>query len=85
MTYRNYTVTVGTEPSEYGSECTAENGERFAVYLAMLIAEEFEGVRVIVRDNRGPVNGPDAETCEEIRLWIQETGFPLCMEAEGRA
>jgi hypothetical protein len=80
MSYRKYTVTVGTEPSEYGSDCTPEQGERFAVYLAMLIAEEFEGVRVIVRDNSGPVSGPNAETCDEIRSWIQETGFPLCME-----
>jgi hypothetical protein len=80
MSYRKYTVTVGTEPSLYGSDCTPEQGERFAVYLAMLVAEEFESIRVIVRDNSGPVRGPDAETCEEIRSWIQETGFPLCME-----
>ena len=79
MSYRKYTVTVGTEPSEYGSACTVEQAERFAVFLAMLIAEEFEGVRVIVRDNSGPVNGPDAETCEEIRAWIEETGFPVCV------
>jgi len=81
MSYQKYAVTVGTESSEYGSDCTPEQGERFAVYLAMLIAEEFEGVRVIVRDNRGPVNGPDAETCEEISTWIQETGFPVALLA----
>ena len=84
MTYRHYSVTVGTEPSEYGSECTQAQADSCADMLAQLIAEEFEGIRVNVRENGHPVSGPDAEVCEEIRLWIQETGFPIAVAEGGR-
>lgn len=82
MAYRQYSVTVGTEPSEYGSFCTEARADSCADVLAQLIAEEFEGIRVNVRENGSPVRGPDAEVCEEIRLWIHETGFPIAV-AEG--
>jgi hypothetical protein len=81
MNYRNYTVTVGTDPSEYGSECSQEQAERIAEYLAQLIAEEFEGICVNVRENGSAVRGSEAQVCEEISTWIQDTGFPIALLA----
>lgn len=84
MNYSRYNITIGTDPAEYGSYCTEAQAESCADMLAQLIAEEFEGIRVRVRENGHPVSGPDAETCEEIRLWIQETGFPIAVAEGGR-
>jgi hypothetical protein len=81
MSYQKYAVTVGTEPSEYGSECSQEQAQRIAEYLAQLIAEEFEGIRVNVKENGSAVRGPEAQVCEEISTWIQGTGFPVALLA----
>jgi len=81
MNHSQYSVTVGTEPSEYGSECSKERAEQIAEYLSQLIAEEFEGIRVNVRENGSAVRGPEAQVCEEISTWIQDTGFPVALLA----
>jgi hypothetical protein len=80
MNYSRYSVFIGTDPAEYGSYCTQAGADSCAEMLAQLIAEEFDGIRVNVRENGSAVRGPDGDVCEEIRLWIQETGFPIAAE-----
>ena len=77
MRYRQYTVTVGTDPVEYGFLGTEAEAISCADMLAQLIADEFEAIRVNVRESGGPVCGPDAQVCDEIRLWIQTQGTPI--------
>jgi hypothetical protein len=82
--YSDYSVTVATDASYYGPECRQEEAESLAGFLAELIAEEFAGIRVSVSEMGGPVRGPQGDVCEEIRLWIEEEGFRIAMQATAK-
>ena len=68
--FSDYTVSISTDPSYYGSECTAADADRIASSLANLIKSEFPGISVTASGR--PVSGPDSETCDEIRRWVED-------------
>ena len=70
--YSEYTVTVGTDPGYYGSQCSEEDGKRIAESIADLIRSEFAGILINMSDTGRPVTGPDSEVVEEIRIWIED-------------
>lgn len=73
--YDGYAVTVSDDPSYYGPECTAPDAQRIASDLAAMIEREFPGITVNRTSTAGtqkPVSGPDAETCEAIRVWVEQ-------------
>lgn len=72
MKYEKYTVSVSYDCAAYGSECTREQADKIAPYLAQLIEEEFPGIRVaLVWEGGSSATGPEGSVCEEIDGWIQ--------------
>jgi hypothetical protein len=69
--YNEYGLGVTTDPRYYGSECTQDDADRIAANLAAMIEDKFPGICVTITSERG-VYGPDSETVEEIRMWVQE-------------
>ena len=69
--YSEYSVTVGTDPGYYGSQCSEEDGRRIAESIADLIRREFVGIQINMSDTGRPVTGPDSQVVEEIREWVE--------------
>lgn len=69
--YSEYKARIPGEPSDHFSDCTYEEAVRVRNRLSWLIENAFPGV-CIVNQKWGCVEGPDAETCCEMQIWIQE-------------
>ena len=74
MNYHEYTVAISTDPTYYGSECTAQDAVRIAHALYYLIRDEFPGVTVRTGSEIGGrgVTGPDDAVIRQIEGWIAE-------------
>lgn len=74
MTYQNYTVSVSTDPTYYGSECTHDDAVRIASSIASLIRGEFPGIDVRTGSDIGGrgVTGPDDAIVRQIEECISE-------------
>lgn len=68
MNFSEYTVSVTTEPSYYGSNCTQSDADRIAGSLTSLIEGQFPGVNVV--RSEGKTTGPDSGTVDDINDWI---------------
>ena len=68
--FGEYSVSISTDPSYYGAACTQDDARMISATLANLIRGEFPGINVTTSGR--PVSGPDNETCEEIRRWIED-------------
>lgn len=67
--YSDYSVRISNEPSYYGSECSQADANRIAASLTKMIETEFPGIRVTTSGR--DYTGPDSDTCEEIRAWVE--------------
>jgi phosphoglucomutase len=68
--FAGYIAPVSNDPAFYGGECTQEDADRISDDLSKMIIAEFPGITVTYSE--GKVTGPDSETVEEIRVWIEE-------------
>ena len=72
--YQNYSVTVSTDPTYYGSECSHHDAVRIASGIADMIRSEFPGIDVRIGSDIGGrgVTGPDDAIVRQIENWIAE-------------
>jgi hypothetical protein len=72
--FSEYTISISTEPSYYGSEATQATVESFFTTITTMLSEEFPGVST-VRFSDGmkssKTTGPDETVCDEIDRWIE--------------
>lgn len=70
--YHEYSVTVSTDPTYYGSECSPQDAVRIASNIASLIRGEFPGIDVRIGSDIGGrgVTGPDDAIVRQIEDWI---------------
>ena len=69
QSFDEYSVCVSDEPEYYGPNCTQADAYRIAENLSGMVMLEFPGITVTTYGR--PVCGPDSETCEEIRQWVE--------------
>ena len=75
MKYNAYTVSISTDPTYYGSECTADDAGRIVEQLAAMFAAQFPGITTVEHhdgEGSGKTTGPDESIVEEINLWIED-------------
>lgn len=73
--FSEYTVYVGNDESNYGSECTREQAVKIADSIQSMIENQYPGINVIRTEEIGastPTSGPDQNVIDDIHAWIQE-------------
>ena len=68
MNYSKYSVSISSDPSYYGSDCTQADADRIAASLTKMIEGEFPGISVTTSGSK--TTGPDSEVIDEINVWI---------------
>ena len=68
--YSKYTVTVETDPSYYGSQCSPDEVIRLAMALSDRIEAELPGINVNLAQNKRVTSGPNEIVSTEIDAWI---------------
>ena len=72
MNFSEYTVTIGTDPEYYGSECTEAEAAEIVKKLAALVAGKFPGINIEFDPYARRFSGPDEGTVDEIIDWIRD-------------
>lgn len=75
INYSEYTVCVGNDESNYGSDVTRAEATTIADTLQQMIEAEFPGINVRRTEESGeptPTRGPDDVIIEEIDRWVQD-------------
>ena len=73
--YSEYTVCVGNDECNYGSDCTREQVVKIADSIQSMIEAEFPGINVRRTEEIGvptPTTGPDTAVIDEINQWVQD-------------
>ena len=71
--YSEYEVRVSNDPSYYGSECDADDGDRIASAICRLIENQFPGIQTelwMECHSSSSTTGPNDNVCDEINEWI---------------
>ena len=72
--YSEYEVRVSNDPSYYGSECDADDGDRIANAICELIEEQFPGIQTELWNEchcSSATTGPNEDTVNSIDEWIE--------------
>jgi hypothetical protein len=72
--YSEYEVRVSNDPSYYGSECDADDGDRIANAICELIEAEFPGIQTELWmdcSSSSSTTGPNQDTVDSIDEWIE--------------
>ena len=72
--YSEYEVRVSNDPSYYGSECDADDGDRIANAICELIEEQFPGIQTELWydcSSSSSTTGPNQDTVDDIDGWIE--------------
>ena len=72
--YSEYEVRVSNDPSYYGSECDADDGDRIANAICELIEEQFPGIQTELWMEchcSSATTGPNEDTVNSIDEWIE--------------
>ena len=72
--YSEYEVRVSNDPSYYGSECDADDGDRIANAICELIEEQFPGIQTELWMEchcSSSTTGPNQDTVDSIDEWIE--------------
>ena len=72
--YSEYEVRVSNDPSYYGSECDADDGDRIANAICELIEAEFPGIQTELWMEchcSSSTTGPNQDTVDSIDEWIE--------------
>ena len=76
MKYTEYTAQIISDPSYYGSECSATDATEITKRLTAMIERNFEGITVREWTNTiggsASTLGPDQSACDEINQWISD-------------
>ena len=73
--FSGYRVSISTEPSYYGSDCSSGDAVRIVNNLDEMIRNEFPGIQTQKwHDGNGSsaTTGPDETVVAEINRWISE-------------
>lgn len=73
--FSGYRVSISTEPSYYGSDCSSGDAVRIVNNLDEMIRNEFPGIQTQKwNDGAGSsaTTGPDETVVAEINRWISE-------------
>jgi len=73
--YNEYTVCVGNDESNYGSDCTREQAVKIADGIQKMIETQFPDITVRRTEEIGaptPTTGPDSTVIDEIDQWVQD-------------
>ena len=87
MQYHDYTITISSDPSTCGSECTPEQSARITVKWVDLINAQFAGIRLAVIPDICPtiVMGEKQAIIDEITNWLNKNYFLACQLPEAVA
>jgi len=72
--YSEYEVRVSNDPSYYGSECDADDGDRIANAICELIEGQFPGIQTELWmdcTSSSSTTGPNQDTVDSIDEWIE--------------
>lgn len=72
--YSEYEVRVSNDPSYYGTECDADDGDRIANSICELIEAQFPGIRTelwMECVSSSSTTGPNEDTVNDIDEWIE--------------
>ena len=72
--YSEYEVRVSNDPSYYGTECDADDGDRIANAICELIEEQFPGIQTELWMEchcSSSTTGPNQDTVDSIDEWIE--------------
>jgi len=72
--YSEYEVRVSNDPSYYGSECDADDGDRIANAICELIENQFPGIQTELWNEchcSSSTTGPNEDTVNDIDEWIE--------------
>jgi len=72
--FSEYEVRVSNDPSYYGSECDADDGDRIANAICELIEAEFPGIQTELWMEchcSSATTGPNEDTVNDIDEWIE--------------
>ena len=72
--YSEYEVRVSNDPSYYGTECDADDGDRIANAICELIEEQFPGIQTELWydcSSSSSTTGPNQDTVDDIDGWIE--------------
>ena len=72
--YSEYLVRVSNDPSYYGTECDADDGDRIANAICELIEAEFPGIQTELWMEchcSSSTTGPNQDTVDSIDGWIE--------------
>ena len=72
--YSQYEVRVSNDPSYYGTECDADDGDRIASSICELIQEQFPNIQTELWmdcHTSSSTTGPNQDTVNEIDEWIE--------------
>jgi hypothetical protein len=72
--YSEYEVRVSNDPSYYGTECDADDGDRIANAICELIEAQFPGIQTelwMECVSSSATTGPSEDTVNDIDEWIE--------------